>query len=81
MTYVIDALESGGFVERRLDPHDRRIRRVVPTATGRTLLATARAALRDIEIKLMRDLTSVERTQLRRLLARIARGVDDIESC
>ena len=81
MTYVIDALEAGGLVERRPDPHDRRIRRVVPTDKGHALLTTARTALRDVEARLMRDLSSAEQLQLRQLLARVAQGVKDIESC
>lgn len=78
MTYVVDALESGGFVERRPDRHDRRIRQVIPTENGRALLATARAALRDVEIRLMHDLSPDEQIQLRQLLARVALGVDDL---
>lgn len=81
MTYVVDALENGGFVARRPDPRDRRIRQVLPTESGRALLAAARAALRDVEVRLMRDLSPGERVLLRRLLARVAHGVDGIESC
>ena len=79
MTYVVDALESGGFVERRPDQHDRRIRQVIPTDAGRAILTTARARLREVEVRLMRDLSPNEQTQLRRLLARVALGVDAFE--
>jgi DNA-binding MarR family transcriptional regulator len=81
MTYVIDALEAGGFVERRPDPNDRRVRRVNPTDAGRSLLASARVALRDVEGALMRHLDPDEQTRLRRLLARVALGAGDVESC
>jgi DNA-binding MarR family transcriptional regulator len=81
MTYVIDALEAGGFVERRPAPDDRRIRQVHPTDDGRSLLASARIGLRDVEAVLMRDLTAHEQTQLRRLLARVALGAGNVESC
>ncbi len=80
MTYVIDGLESGGLVERRPNPTDRRVRQVYPTDVGRTLLASARVALRDAEGVLMRDLSPAEQTQLRRLLARVALGAGDVES-
>jgi DNA-binding MarR family transcriptional regulator len=80
MTYVIDALETGGYVERRPDPTDRRIRQVLPTKAGRSLLDSARVALRDVEGVLMRDLSTDEQTQLRQLLARVALGVGDVES-
>ncbi|WAP50783.1 MarR family winged helix-turn-helix transcriptional regulator [Arthrobacter sp. ATA002] len=81
MTYVIDALEAGGFVKRCPDPNDRRVRQVYATDAGRSLLISARRALRDVENALMRHLTESEQTQLRRLLARVALGVGDIESC
>ncbi|PRY65876.1 DNA-binding MarR family transcriptional regulator [Glaciihabitans tibetensis] len=81
MTYVIDALEAGGFVERRPDPTDRRIRQVHPTDPGRSLLNSARVALRDVEGVLMRHLGPDEQTQLRRLLARVALGAGNVESC
>jgi DNA-binding MarR family transcriptional regulator len=81
MTYVIDALETDGLVERRPDPQDRRIRQVHATDRGRTLLTEARSALRDVEDVVMRDLTGEERVQLRRLLARVALGAADIEAC
>lgn len=77
MTYVIDALEGDGFVERRPDPDDRRVRQVHPTPAGRALLGRARTALREVEGELMRDLTAVEQSHLRRLLARIALGAAD----
>jgi DNA-binding MarR family transcriptional regulator len=81
ITYVIDALEGDGFVERRPDPHDRRVRQVIPTEAGHALLATARVALRTVEGMLMRDLTADDQTKLRRLLARVALGAGDVESC
>jgi DNA-binding MarR family transcriptional regulator len=72
MTYVIDALEAGGFVERRPDPTDRRVRQVHPTRAGRALLARTRRALRAAEGVLMRHLDADEQTTMRRLLARVA---------
>lgn len=80
MTYVIDALEAGGFVERRPDTKDRRVRQVHPTDAGRSLLLSARTALREVEQVLMRHLTEDDQTQLRRLLARVALGTGAVES-
>ncbi|WP_033205186.1 MarR family winged helix-turn-helix transcriptional regulator [Patulibacter americanus] len=80
MTYVIDGLEAGGFVERRPDARDRRVRQVHPTDAGRALLSTAREGLRDAECVLLRHLAGDEQTQLRRLLARVALGAGDIEA-
>jgi len=81
MTYIVDALENDGLVERRSAAQDRRVREVHPTDAGRSLLATARDALRAAEGLLMRDLNDDEQTQLRRLLARVALGAGEIESC
>ncbi|NIZ91889.1 MarR family winged helix-turn-helix transcriptional regulator [Kineococcus rubinsiae] len=81
MTYAVDALEAGGFVERRPDPADRRVRQVHPTAAGRSLLAAARVALRDVEGALMRNLTATEQIHLRRLLARVALTAGDPQPC
>ncbi|WIB14838.1 MarR family transcriptional regulator [Curtobacterium sp. MCPF17_050] len=72
MTYVIDALEAGGFVERRPDPTDRRVRQVHPTDAGRALLSRTRRTLRAAEEVLMRHLEPDEQTTMRRLLARVA---------
>jgi DNA-binding MarR family transcriptional regulator len=74
MTYVIDALEAGGFVERRPDPTDRRVRQVHPTDAGRALLDRTRQALRGAEGVLMRHLSADEQVSMRRLLARVALG-------
>lgn len=81
MTYVVDALERESLVERRPDPQDRRIRQVLPTPHGRALLASARAALREVEGVLLRGLSAKEQSQLRRLMARVALDAGDAESC
>lgn len=80
MTYVIDGLERGGFVERRPDPRDRRVRQIRPSEAGLALLDNARSALRATEEFLMRDLTPDEQTTLRHLLARVALGAADVPS-
>jgi DNA-binding MarR family transcriptional regulator len=36
MTYLLDSLAEAGLVERRPDPADRRARRIVATARGRS---------------------------------------------
>ncbi|WP_434992215.1 MarR family winged helix-turn-helix transcriptional regulator [Arthrobacter sp. Ld5] len=81
MVYVVDALEGESLVERRPDPTDRRIRQVLPTDQGRARLATARAALREVEGRLMTNLNPEEQMQLRRLMARVALDAGVVESC
>ena len=81
MTSVVDALEEQGLVQRRPDPQDRRMRQIIPTDEGRATLTAARSSLRAVEAALLRDLTAVEQMQLRHLLARVALGAGDAESC
>ncbi len=46
MTYLLDDLERAGLIERRLDPADRRARRIAVTGAGRDLLAGLESGLR-----------------------------------
>jgi DNA-binding MarR family transcriptional regulator len=49
MGYLVDALESRGYVERRPDPDDRRAALVVITDRGREQIAAARRLIAEIE--------------------------------
>lgn len=49
MGYLVDALESRGYVERRPDPKDRRAALVVITDRGREQIAAARRHIAEIE--------------------------------
>jgi MarR family transcriptional regulator, transcriptional regulator for hemolysin len=49
MPYVIDALQDAGLVERRTDPKDRRVRRIVITPHGEKTLAELEAKVRAAE--------------------------------
>lgn len=80
MTAVVDELEAAGYVKRKQDAKDRRIRQVLPTPAARGVLAAAREALSTVEQALMQPLTMTEQTQLRRLLARVALGSVNISS-
>ncbi len=81
MTSVVDALEADGYVLRRPDPEDRRVRQIIPTDDGRTLLSSARLGLRAAEDGLLSVLSPEERSQLRHLLARVALDAGNAESC
>ena len=56
MTYLLDDLEKAGLIERRLDPADRRARRIVATKHGSELLATLNDRLRAAEAHLLAPL-------------------------
>jgi DNA-binding MarR family transcriptional regulator len=75
MTYLIDAFEGCGLVERRRDPADRRARRIVATDRGRGVLAAVDARVRAAEAELLGGLAVGERAALRGLLERAADAV------
>jgi DNA-binding MarR family transcriptional regulator len=49
MTYLIDDLAAAGLIERRPDPADRRVRRIIATRQGTKLLAALDARLQAAE--------------------------------
>jgi DNA-binding MarR family transcriptional regulator len=72
MTYLLDDLARAGLVERRPDPADRRVRRVVATARGRVRLTDLQQRLEQAEDQFLAALTESERAALRQLLRRLA---------
>lgn len=66
----LNELEDAGFVERIRDPDDRRKHNVAITAAGISALDRAEAELRRVEDEVLSGLSSEERAQLRRLLAK-----------
>ena len=74
MTYLLDAFEDCGLVERQLDPADRRARRIVATDKGLGVLAAMDARVAAAEEELLADLEPGQRAMLRELLERAATG-------
>lgn len=68
---VIDHLESGGLVERRTSPLDRRARTLHLTDDGRRALAAAVELAMAYEGHLCSDLSATERASLLELLSRV----------
>lgn len=66
----LNELEGAGFVARIRDPDDRRKHNVAITDEGIAALDRAEAELRQIEDNVLGGLTTDERTQLRKLLAK-----------
>jgi DNA-binding MarR family transcriptional regulator len=69
VTGIVDRLEDRGLVERRIDPADRRVKRLVLTAEGAALRDELRARLSQPPEPLRR-LTPEEQRALRALLRR-----------
>lgn len=74
MVVVIDHLEQRGLAKRLPRPEDRRAVAVTLTAKARRLLPALREQGRELENEITAPLSSKERTELRRLLQRVAAG-------
>ncbi|GHH68924.1 MarR family winged helix-turn-helix transcriptional regulator [Promicromonospora soli] len=74
MTYLLDAFEDCGLVERQRDPADRRARRIVATDRGQEVLAAMDARVTAAEEELLAGLEPAQRVLLRELLERAATG-------
>ncbi|MEU8301580.1 MarR family winged helix-turn-helix transcriptional regulator [Micromonospora sp. NPDC048909] len=75
LTYVIDDLENAGLIERRLDPRDRRARRIVATDHGRTVLADAERRVAHAEDHVLGGLPEQERATFRDFAERAAEAI------
>ncbi|MFP4249410.1 MAG: MarR family winged helix-turn-helix transcriptional regulator [Armatimonadota bacterium] len=71
---TIASLESAGLVARRVDPDDRRIKRVSITEEGREVAQDLRAVARRWDAKLTDGFTEEEREQVLDYLARMKRN-------
>lgn len=65
---MLASLERKGLVQRTPDAHNRRVRRITLTASGRALLATCDAAMDDLEAHMLLGLPASERASLRAAL-------------
>jgi DNA-binding MarR family transcriptional regulator len=74
VTSLIDRLEADGFVERIVDPNDRRTVRAALTETGRTAYARASAILAEHERSLDERLGQAPRAELARGLQTMREG-------
>ncbi|HEY2161072.1 MAG TPA: MarR family transcriptional regulator [Solirubrobacteraceae bacterium] len=73
---ILNELEEGGHLIRRRDSEDRRRHRVYVTAAGREALERARRVQEEIEEDVLQALSTDERDELRRLLAKALRGAE-----
>lgn len=75
VTYLVDDLAAAGLVQRRPDPADRRVRRVVLTDLGVDRLVDFERRLHQVELHLFAPLGEADTVQLRDLLDRAASAV------
>ena len=69
---LLDGLEAAGLVTRAPDPADRRARVVRLTESGISRHAAVRAAIRELEERMLAGLSAEERRALRAGLAHLA---------
>ena len=67
----LDLLEADGWVVRRAQPGDRRVKRVLLTPKAHPALASIAAVGRDLRRELLRDCSEAEIRASNRLLARV----------
>jgi DNA-binding MarR family transcriptional regulator len=79
MTYLIDDLVGAGLVERRLNPADRRQRKIIATDAGVGRYTDLERRVRAAEDKLLGALDPAARQALRQLLRQVACDLRDIE--
>jgi DNA-binding MarR family transcriptional regulator len=76
MVAIVDELESGGLVERRPHPRDRRVRTLHLTAVGKSLLRRAEQHAERFDRRVTNPLSEAELRQLLDLLERVATGLE-----
>ena len=68
---VIETLESGGWVQRRPDPSDKRAKRVYLTKPAQGLIKRMSVLENEFNSQILSDLTGNERAELARALVKI----------
>jgi len=71
---TLDELQQGGYIERRPDPDDRRVRLLEITQAGRTAKNAVQSDIQRGEERWLSELTAEERSVFLRVLARLARA-------
>ncbi|WP_150252517.1 MarR family winged helix-turn-helix transcriptional regulator [Nocardiopsis deserti] len=77
MTYLLDDLEEADLVRRRVDPGDRRVRRVCATAHGHEVLAAASERVREVEEQVLAGLDAPARELFRQIAQRAAVAIQE----
>jgi len=72
---VIESLESGGWVQRRPDPADKRAKRVYLTKPAQTLIKRMTVMENEFNGQILSDLSNEEMTDLVRVLVKIKHAI------
>ena len=71
---TLDELQQRGYIERRPDPADRRVRLLEITTSGRAVKDAAQAEIQREEERLLGELDDDDRRVFLAVLARLTRG-------
>jgi DNA-binding MarR family transcriptional regulator len=76
ITGLLQRMSSQGWVQRRTDPHDRRVQRVFLTERGRALEPIANSLVEEVNAQALEGFSTDEREFFIRLLARALGNVE-----
>lgn len=79
MTRIVGRLEELGYVERQVDPDDRRVARATATAAGKEYAARARDRYNAWLAERLDDLPAADRKRLAAALPALERLLDEAE--
>jgi len=71
----VDRLEAAELLERRLDPSDRRIRRIYLTSKGRSVIKQMRQLSHDMSERILNGLALEDRQQLTDMLTTVKKNL------
>lgn len=79
VSITLERLEKEGYVERRVDPTDRRIQRLYLTGRSRKIVAQGQRQQKKFYERLMSALTQEENERLRILTGKLKKQIDTME--
>ena len=72
---LIDRLEAGGFIQRRPDDSDRRVKRIYLTAMGTQMIEEMRVRSNDMSARILEGLSPAARRNLADMLDLVKRNL------
>jgi DNA-binding MarR family transcriptional regulator len=80
MNQLVATMERDGLIERRPDPHNRRVLRAALTDRGTEVLGSCHAAVEDLENEVLAAFAPAEAEQFRRSLGRALTALTEMST-
>jgi DNA-binding MarR family transcriptional regulator len=77
---IIESLEVGGWVERRSDPSDRRVKRIFLTRSAQSMIERATVMEARFNERIFGELLPAEKTDLARMLLTVKRAISGLSA-